>query len=114
MTWFSWQFFRFNFDVFLNDGSSEKIKISSKRTFCDKAHGVKKSFVSKVYPRQNRHSNIGKKESKPRLQVLLVVLERSNDQHPAPKEKERDTHTPCFRTRTPKMLAPKMGHQCPR
>ena len=28
MTEFSCQFFRFNFDVFLNNGSSEKIKIS--------------------------------------------------------------------------------------
>ena len=64
-----------------------------KRTFYEKTVGVRKTFISWLYPRQNRHSNIDKKESKPRVQVLLVVLERLNGQHPLPKrERERDIH----------------------
>ena len=71
------------------------------------------TFISWLYPRQNRHSNIDKKESKPRVQVLLVVLERLNGQHPLPKrERERERHTPLvFELERQKRLSPKWDAQ---
>ena len=47
---------------------------------------------------------MGKKESKSKMQVILVVLERFNDEHLASeRERKREAYTPYFQTRTPKV-----------
>ena len=46
-----------------------------------------KIMIYKICPRQNRHSNIDKKESKMKMQLLFVALERLDGQRPSQREK---------------------------
>ena len=94
------------------------MKISPRRSFYDKDHGVKKLCLFELNLRQNRPSIFDKKESKSKMQSILVVLERLNGEHlVSEREKEREAYTPCFRTRTrkvPKTVAPSGVHADPR
>ena len=65
---------------------------------------------------QNCPSNFDKKESKSKMQSILVVLERLNGEHLI-SERERERHTPLIfeleRQKCPKLFAPQWGARRP-
>ena len=83
------------------------IKRSPRRSFHDKNHSVKKLCLFELNLRQNRPSNFDKKESKSKMQSILVVLERLNGEHLVSK---RERHTPLvFELERQKCLPLKWG-----
>ena len=75
----------------------------------DENHGVKKLCLFELHLYQKRRSIIDKKESKSKMQSILVVLERLNGEHlVSERERKTERHTPLVfeleRQKCPKLL----------